>query len=276
MVALRSKVRDPNAPEKVMSRVLITGASKGIGRATARELVVRGHEVVATARDVRTLDDLPVDTRLTLDVTDQASVDRAVAAAGDLDALVSNAGETLPLRAPVESVPLAEVERLFQLNTLGALRVAQAVLPGLRARGGGRVLFVSSVLGRLTIPLSGAYAASKWALEALAETLAVEVGHFGISVTLLQPGAVSSGGSERAPTYLGDDDPYLPLAQQLAGARGSYLFITVEDVAAAVADDLEQDSPPLRIPVGAWAEAVLAARAATPEGTPFRIAPLEW
>jgi NAD(P)-dependent dehydrogenase (short-subunit alcohol dehydrogenase family) len=255
-----------------MSRVLITGASKGIGRATARELVVRGHEVVATARDVRTLDDLPVDTRLTLDVTDQASVDRAVAAAGDLDALVSNAGETL--RAPVESVPLAEVERLFQLNTLGALRVVQAVVPGLRARGGGRVLFVSSVLGRLTIPLSGAYAASKWALEALAETLAVEVGHFGISVTLLQPGAVSSGGIERAPTYLGDDDPYLPLARQLVGARGS--FITVEDVAAAVADALEQDSPPLRIPVGAWAEAVLAARAATPETTPFRIAPLEW
>jgi NAD(P)-dependent dehydrogenase (short-subunit alcohol dehydrogenase family) len=257
-----------------MSRILITGASKGIGRATARELVGRGHEVVATARDVRTLDDLPVDTRLTLDVTDQASVDRAVAAAGDLDALVSNAGETL--RAPVESVPLAEVERLFQLNTLGALRVVQAVVPGLRARGGGRVLFVSSALGRLTIPLSGAYAASKWALEALAETLAVEVGHFGISVTLLQPGRVSSGASERAPTYLGDDDPYLPLAQQLAGARGSFIFITVEDVAAAVADALEQDSPPLRIPVGAWAEAVLAARAATPETTPFRIAPLEW
>jgi len=257
-----------------MSRILITGASKGIGRATARELAVRGHEVVATARDVRTLDDLSVDTRLTLDVTDQASVDRAVAAAGDLDALVSNAGETL--RAPVESVPLAEVERLFQLNTLGALRVAQAVLPGLRARGGGRVLFVSSVLGRLTIPLSGAYAASKWALEALAETLAVEVGHFGISVTLLQPGRVSSGGSERAPTYLGDDDPYLPLAQQLAGARGSFSFITVEDVAAAVADALEQDRPPLRIPVGASAEAVLAARAATPETTPFRIYPLEW
>jgi NAD(P)-dependent dehydrogenase (short-subunit alcohol dehydrogenase family) len=261
-----------------MSRVLITGASKGIGRATAHELAVRGHEVVATARDVRTLDDLPVDTRLTLDVTDQASVDRAVAAAGDLDALVSNArlrGAALHrLRAPVESVPLAEVERLFQLNTLGALRVAQAVLPGLRARGGGRVLFVSSVLGRLTIPLSGAYAASTWALEALAETLAVEVGHFGISVTLLQPGAVSSGGIERAPTYLGDDDPYLPLARQLVGARGS--FITVEDVAAAVADALEQDSPPLRIPVGAWAEAVLAARAATPETSPFRIAPLEW
>ena len=257
-----------------MSRILITGASKGIGRATARELAVRGHEVVATARDVRTLDDLPVDTRLTLDVTDQASVDRAVAAAGDLDALVSNAGETL--RAPVESVPLAEAERLFQLNTLGALRVAQAVLPGLRARGGGRVLFVSSVLGRLTIPLSGAYAASKWALEALAETLAVEVGHFGISVTLLQPGRVSSGASERAPTYLGDDDPYLPLAQQLAGVRGSYSVITVEEVAAAVADALEQDSPPLRIAVGGWAEAVLAARAATPETTPFRIAPLEW
>src|SRR5258708_24426791 len=160
-----------------MSRILITGASRGIGRARAGELGVRGHEVVATARDVRTLDDLPVDTRLALDVTDQASVDRAVAAAGELTALVSNAGETL--RAPVESVPLAEVERLFQLNTLGALRVAQAVLPGLPARGGGRVLFVSSILRRLTIPLSGAYPASQWALEAPPQALAVAAGPLG-------------------------------------------------------------------------------------------------
>jgi NAD(P)-dependent dehydrogenase (short-subunit alcohol dehydrogenase family) len=108
----------------------------------------------------------------------------------------------------------------------------------------------------------------------MSRVLAVEAGHFGISVTLLQPGAVSSGALDRVPTYLGDDDPYLPLARQLAGARGS--FITVEEVAAAVADALEQDSPPLRIPVGAPAAAFLAARAATPEGTPFRIAPLEW
>ena len=159
-----------------MSRVLVTGASKGIGRATVRELAARGHEVVATARSRAALEDLPTAARLALDVTDQESVDAALAAAGELDALISNAGETL--RAPAESVPLTEVSRLFELNTVGALRVAQAVLPGMRARGRGRLLFVSSITGRIVVPLGGAYAASKWALEALAEAIAIEAGHF--------------------------------------------------------------------------------------------------
>ncbi len=119
-----------------MSSVLITGASRGIGRAIAITLAGRGHRVIATARRPETLADLPVDQRLPLDVTIQESVEAAIADAGDIDVLVSNAGETV--RAPLESVPLTEVERLFQLNTLGALRVAQGVLPAMRERGAGR------------------------------------------------------------------------------------------------------------------------------------------
>jgi len=195
-----------------------------------------------------------------------------IAAAGELDALVSNAGETL--RAPAESVPLAEVSRLFQLNTVGALRAAQAVLPGMRARGRGRLLFISSITGRVVVPLGGAYAASKWALGALAEAIAIEAGHFGVKVTLLEPGAVSSGGSERAATLLGDDDPYLPLARQLAALRGDP--ITVEEVAQAAADTLEDPDPPLRLPVGRPAATLLAARHAAPDDVPFLVAPLRW
>src|ERR1700678_1323162 len=217
-----------------VSRVLVTGASKAIGRAIVSELAARGHDVIATARDVTTLEDLPAAARLALDVTDQEAVDKAIAAAGDLDALISNAGQTL--RAPAESVPLTEVDRLFQLNTVGALRVAQAVLPGMRARGGGRLLFVSSVAGRVVVPLGGAYAARKWALEALAEAIAIEGGRFGVKVPLLEPAAVSSGGSERAATLLGEDDPYLPLARHLVAARAEP--ITVEEVARAAADTL--------------------------------------
>src|SRR5690348_16073127 len=129
-----------------MSSILITGASKGIGRATAAELARRGHRVVATARDPRTLDGLDADLRLCLDVTDQASVDAAVGQASEIDVFISNAG--VIFRAAVEASPAAEIERLYAQNTIGAIRVTQAVLPQMRQRGKGRLLFVSSVAGR--------------------------------------------------------------------------------------------------------------------------------
>lgn len=255
-----------------MSSVLITGASRGIGRAIAVELAKRGHRVIATARRPEALADLPVDQRLRIDVTDQDSVDRAIQDAGQIDVLVSNAGETV--RAPLETVPLAEVERLFQLNTLGALRVAQGVLPAMRERGDGRLVFVSSIQGRLVLPIIGPYGASKWALEALAETLAIETGHFGVKVSVVQPGAVSSGGAERAKVYVKDDDPYAPLYEALATLRGD--LVTTEDVATAVADTIEHPEPPLRVPVGAPAEQVLRARKEAPEHTPFLPAEINW
>lgn len=129
-----------------MSSVLITGANRGIGRAIATEFAGRGHRVVATARDARTLGDLDVSQRLSLDVTDDASVTAAVEAAGDIDIVVANAG--VIFYAAVEATPLAELQRLLNLNTIGAIRVAQAVLPQMRSRGDGKLLFMSSV-GRL-------------------------------------------------------------------------------------------------------------------------------
>jgi NAD(P)-dependent dehydrogenase (short-subunit alcohol dehydrogenase family) len=255
-----------------MSSVLITGASKGIGRAVAIELAGRGHRVIATARRPEELADLPVDQRLYLDVTDQAGVDKAVKDAGEVDVLVSNAGATV--RAPLESVPIAEIDRLFQLNTIGALRVVQGVLPAMRERGDGRIVFVSSIQGRLALPIIGPYAASKWALEALAETLAIEAGHFGVKVSIVQPGAVSSGGAERAQVYFTENDPYLPLYQALAAIRGA--SVTPEFVASTIADLIEQPSPPLRLPIGAPAEQALKARKEAPENEPFRLGKIDW
>ena len=256
-----------------MARILITGASRGIGRGTAVALAGRGHEVIATARDVSALDDVPADLRLSLDVTSQASVDAAIARAGQVDVLVSNAGATV--RAPLETVPLEAVQQLIELNTLGALRVAQAVLPGMRARGSGQLIFVSSIQGRLVLPLIGAYAASKWALEALAETLAVELGHFGISVHVLQPGAVASGGAERAEVYLDDANPYRPLLDKIGVFRAAP--ITVEEVADGVAETVDQAAEaPFRIPIGESAKSLLSARKAAPEDAPFLTASLDW
>jgi NAD(P)-dependent dehydrogenase (short-subunit alcohol dehydrogenase family) len=255
-----------------MSSVLITGASRGIGRAIAIELSGRGHRVIATARRPETLADLPVDQRLRLDVTSGESVEAAIRDAGEIDVLVSNAGETV--RAPLESVPISELERLFQLNTFGALRVAQGVLPAMRERGAGRLVFVSSIQGRLVIPMIGPYAASKWALEAIAETLAIETRHFGIKVSIMQPGAVSSGGAERAKLFLKENDPYTPLYEALGVLRGE--SVTPQDVAAAVADTIEQPDPPLRVPVGVPAKRALQARKDASETEPFLTAGINW
>jgi NAD(P)-dependent dehydrogenase (short-subunit alcohol dehydrogenase family) len=246
-----------------MSCVLITGASRGIGRATAAEFARRGHRVVATARDPRTLDGLDVDQRLALDVTDDASVTAAVQQAGEIDILISNAGAIF--FAAVEATPPAQAAKLFDLNTLGSLRVAQAVLPAMRARGKGRLLFVSSVVGRIALPPGAAYQATKWALEGLVEALAIEVAPFGLEACLLEPGAVSSGALDDVTRYALPDDPYSAIADD-GGMDGS---ITPEQAAAEIADAAELQPLPLRVPVGDAARAILAARRQAPDTVPF-------
>jgi NAD(P)-dependent dehydrogenase (short-subunit alcohol dehydrogenase family) len=251
-----------------MSSVLITGASKGIGRATAAEFARRGYRVVATARDPRSLADLVVDQRLPLDVTDPASVAAAVRAAGEVDVLVSNAG--VIFYAAVEATPPEKLAELFDLNTTGALRVAQAVLPGMRERGSGRLLFMSSVAGRIVLPPGAAYQATKWALEALVESLAIEVAPFGLEAALLEPGAVSSGALDDVTRYALPDDPYQALGRvpdRNGDARAQ--MTTPQEVAVAVADAAESPRLPLRIPVGVTARAVLAARREAPDSVPF-------
>lgn len=247
-----------------MSSVLITGANRGIGRAIATEFVRRGHRVVATARDPGTLADLDVAQRLALDTTDDASVRAAVAAAGEIDVMIANAGQIF--YSAVEAIPLPELERLLNLNTIGAIRVAQAVLPQMRARGDGKLLFMSSIVGRIVLPPGAAYAATKWALEALVEALAIEVEPFGIQATLLEPGAVSSGALDNVTTYTLPDDPYAAI---LAGGGPRAGMITPEQVATEVADAAEKPRLPLRIPIGDAARALLAARKAAPDDVPF-------
>jgi NADP-dependent 3-hydroxy acid dehydrogenase YdfG len=256
-----------------MARVLITGASRGIGKGTAIALHEQGHEVIATARDESMLEDLPVAQKLRLDVTDQASVDQALAEAGHVDVLLSNAGATV--RAPLETIPLGALSDLFELNAFGALRVAQGVLPQMRRRRSGQLIFMSSVQGRYVIPLIGAYGAAKHALEAFAEVLAIEAGHFGVSVHVVQPPAVTSGGAERAQVHLDDSNPYRPLLDRLGPFRAEP--VSVQEVADVVTATIaEGGRAPFRIPVGESAKRVLSARKAAPDTVPFLAAHLDW
>ena len=128
---------------------------------------------------------------LPLDVRDDASVAAAVAQAGELDAVVNNAG--LTGLGPLEDYPVDDFKRVLDVNTIGPLRLAQAVVPRWRERGSGVLVNISSVQGRIGTPLEGAYAASKHALEALSETLHFELGHFGIRVVIIEPGYIAPG-----------------------------------------------------------------------------------
>jgi NAD(P)-dependent dehydrogenase (short-subunit alcohol dehydrogenase family) len=243
-------------------RVLVTGAGRSIGRATAEVLAERGHEVVATARDVTVLDDLKVAQTLSLDVRSVASVAAAVAAAGELDAVVNNAG--LTGLGPLEDFPLDDFTRVLDVNTLGPLRLAQAVVPGWRERGSGVLVNISSVQGRIGTPLEGVYAASKHALEALSETLHFELGHFGIRVVIVEPGYIAPGMQHTA-DHVGPE-VYRDLHEQWNGTddklTGPAGRPGPELVGQAVADALEDPSTPLRVEVGKDAALVLSLRRA--------------
>lgn len=243
-------------------RVLITGCSTGFGRASAAELTKRGHDVVATARRPETLTDLDVADCLRLDVDDDTSVAKAVAAAGELDALVNNAG--FGIQGPLELVPIGEVRRMLETNVLGALRMIQAVLPGMRERGRGTIVNVTSLAGLVTGPLGGAYAATKHALEAISESLHYEVGHFGIRVRVVEPGYFQTDFQGKEPRFGLDTPPYDELDRQWAVAfeklGGGADAPGAEPVAQVIADALESTERQLRWPVGADAEMVLSAR----------------
>jgi short-subunit dehydrogenase len=170
--------------------VLITGCSSGIGQAAALALHEAGRTVVATARNPDTLSGLAGRglRTLALDVTDESSMRAAVDTAGSIDVLVNNAG--YGLYGTVEQLPMAEIRRQFETNFFGLVRLTQLVLPGMRAAGGGRILNVSSMGGRATLPGGAFYHASKYAVEALSDALRMEVAQFGIDVVLIEPGPV--------------------------------------------------------------------------------------
>ncbi len=202
--------------------VLVTGATGGIGRATALHLAQLGYRVFATGRKAALLDELcragaglQLET-FALDVNDAASiaaagaeVDRRTEGRG-LDVLVNNAG--YGLIAPLELIGEADLRGQFETNVFGLVRVTQQFAPAMRRRGAGRIVNVSSVVGRMVLPFQGAYCATKHAVEGLTDALRMELAPFGVHVTLVEPGpiktqfAATSAGS--AARYAGPESPY--------------------------------------------------------------------
>src|SRR5664279_1088407 len=234
--------------------ILITGSSSGIGRSSALALHAAGRTVYATARRLESIKDLADQgiRTLALDVTDDASMAAAVEAieaeSGPIGVLINNAG--YGLYGAVEQVPMADVRRQFETNFFGLVRLTQLVLPGMRRAGQGRILNVSSMGGRVTLPGGAFYHASKYAVEALSDALRMEVAQFGIDVVIIEPGPVktpwndvaagSMDGSGAADGTDGPaDDPYAAYKKAVAGS-----FATVQDGPlgrlASTADDIAE------------------------------------
>ena len=188
-------------------RALVTGASSGIGRAVAAALVARGYAVFGTTRDPAAVTDpVPGVDYLALDLTDEQSIVACAAAAGDVDVLVNNAGESQS--GPVEELPREAIERLFQLNVIGQVRLTQLLLPGMRERGHGRVVMVGSMLGSFPLAYRSSYTATKAAIRAFGTAMRAELSPYGVWVTTVEPGSINTGISQRRTQYIADDSPY--------------------------------------------------------------------
>ncbi len=211
-----------------MSNIVITGATAGIGRASAILLASKGHRVFAAGRSEDALAELEKThgniTGVAMDVTEASSVAAAATRIHEAlegkapDVLVNNAGYALV--GPLESIPDEDWERQFQTNVLGLVRVTRAFLPGMRERRRGRIVNVSSVAGRVTVPFFGPYNSTKHAVESISDSLRHELHPHGVSVVVIEPGAVKTrfGSLEQAQidAWIEADSPY---AEQLRTLR---------------------------------------------------------
>ncbi len=254
---------------------LITGASAGIGRAAAELLLKNGYTVYAGARRVGKMKDLEaLGARiLALDVTEEASVqsaaDEVFKNGGRLDILINNAG--YGAHGAVEDVPMAEARRQFEVNVFGLARLTQLVLPHMRAAGGGTIINISSIAGKITMPAGGWYHASKHAVEAYSDALRLEVAQFGIKVVLIEPGPIKTEWDNTALVNLekySGAGAYAPMVRRLTekfragyreGAPGP------EVVAEVILKALRANSPAARYPVPFSASGIIFLKRLLPD-----------
>jgi len=239
-----------------MNTVLITGCSSGFGLETARYFLARDWAVIATMRTPRE-DILPASDKLRilpLDVTDADSIAHAVAAAGPIDVLVNNAG--VGLLNAVEGVSMDQVREVFETNTFGTMAMTSAVLPQFRERGSGVVVNVTSTVTLLPLHLLSVYTASKAAVNAFTESMALELEPFGVRARLVLPGLAPEtafGDNARARMGMDTPEPYAEIAAKVfAGFQHHTGPITRPlDVAEAVWRAATDPSCPMRLPAGA-------------------------
>jgi len=252
----------------------ITGASRGFGRVWADAALKRGDKVAATARKLESIADLKEKygenvLTLQLDVTNpdqvKAAVEQAHAHFGRLDVLLNNAGYSLV--GTIEEGSADDVRALYETNIFGTLSVIKAVLPLLREQGGGHILGTSSGLGHVTLPVIGYYCSSKWAFEAIHESLAKEVEAFGIKVTIIEPGAYATEfGSQDSLKFAAGMDLYTDFKTKFVDSLKTMERGDPEATPDAIFKIVDVENPPLRFFLGShnlpWVRAAYAERLA--------------
>ncbi|GAC1519967.1 MAG: oxidoreductase [Chloroflexota bacterium] len=259
----------------------VTGASRGIGRATALELARRGYRVFALARSEAQLGELALEasrrglqvTPVVMDIGDDTSRQRAVARILDetggygLDVLVNNAG--YGQIGPLEEISLDKLRQQFEVNVVGQLTFTQPFLSAMRDRRHGSIVNVSSVAGRSVAPFSGVYAASKSAIEALSDALRLELRPFGVRVIVIEPGPIRTAFSEVSRTTVAEQpiSAYAPFIRRFEeGRKGWYLFErSPESVARTIGRAVQSEHPRSRYTVTVPAKVTTATRRLVPD-----------
>lgn len=272
------------SPPGQLDPMLVTGATDGLGRATAIALAERGYRVFAGGRSperraaleqLARAKNLPLEV-LELDVTSDGSVDAAVAEierrAGPVAALVNNAG--IGIGAAIEEISLADMRKQFETNFFGVLRVTQRVLPHMRALRRGRVVNMSSIAGKLAGPIMGPYCASKHALEAMSDSLRLELYPYNVKIILIEPGYISTSigrnSMELSASYAeaAARSPYAPIYQAFRKSFGDSMQnsrTTPEDCAAVIMRAIEAARPRARYAVTPEGKMALRMRRLLPD-----------
>jgi NAD(P)-dependent dehydrogenase (short-subunit alcohol dehydrogenase family) len=265
--------------------VLVTGSSSGIGLATVREAVRRGHRVYASARRPEALADLPDASGavpLRLDVTEAgaaaSAMARIVSEAGRLDALVNNAGHAQ--YGAIEDVSEEQWRRQYDVTVFGAIETIRAVLPAMREARRGTIVNVSSVGGKVTVPFAAPYCSAKHALESISDSLRVEVAPFGIRVVVVEPGPIETQFTPRAREAVAEilqrTGPYSPLYGGVErGMEGDFqkTRLPPEAVAKVIVDAIEAKQPATRYPITGMSKLLIPLRRLLPDSifdTAFR------
>jgi NAD(P)-dependent dehydrogenase (short-subunit alcohol dehydrogenase family) len=259
----------------------LTGSSRGLGRAIAEAVLAKGHQLVATARNPQSLNDL-VDTykdqilALALDVTDAAAAEQAIAAGaerfGHIDVVINNAGYADI--ASVEDITLGDFRAQIDTNLFGVVNVTKAALPLLRKQGSGHIIQVSSIGGRMATPGLAAYQTAKWALGGFSSVLAKEVSPLGIRVTVLEPGGMQTDWAGSSMHVSPVSEPYRETVGAMAAMHDSDAVALGDPakVAKVVLQVAAMDDPPLRLILGseAYAYGTAAGRAQLASDERFR------